>query len=115
MTVTLVMVCAILAALVLGFLCGRIWQIRCDELRRRANLTLPTVARIPRPRDAETSREASASAAHCRPAIDNRLDQSGTADLFAKSKAATAPRLTNGSTSVTRRPTSPKHLMIHEP
>jgi hypothetical protein len=114
MTVTLVMVCAILAALVLGFLCGRIWEIRCDELQRRAGISLAAVARIPRPRDAETSGEVSASAAHCRPAIDNRLDQSGTADLFAKSKAPTAPRL-KGSTLVTRRPTSPEHLMMREP
>jgi hypothetical protein len=36
MTVTLVMVFAILAALVLGFLCGRIWQIRRDEYWRGA-------------------------------------------------------------------------------
>jgi len=114
MTVTLVMVCAILAALVLGFLCGRIWQIRCDELQRRAGISLPAVARITCPRDAQTSGEASASAAHCRPAIDNRLNQSGTADLFAKSKAATAPRL-KGSTLVTRRPTSPEHLTMREP
>ena len=110
MTVTLVMVCAILAALVLGFLGGRIWQIRCYELQRRAGFTLPAVARIPRPKDAETSGEASASAAQCRSAIDNRLDQSGTADLFAKSTAATAPRLTKGSTLVTRRP---HHLSIY--
>ena len=114
MTVTLVMVCAILVALVLGFLCGRIWQIRCDELQRRAGISLPAVARITCPRDAQTSGEASASAAHCRPAIDNRLNQSGTADLFAKSKAATPPRL-KGSTLVTRRPTSPEHLMMREP
>jgi hypothetical protein len=33
MTVTLVMVLAILATLALGFLRGRIWQIRCDELQ----------------------------------------------------------------------------------
>ena len=45
MTVTLVMVLAILAALTLGFLCGRIWQIRCDELQRRAGITPPLVAR----------------------------------------------------------------------
>ena len=115
MTVTLVMVFAILAALVLGFLCGRIWQIRRDELEGRARFTLPPTARIPRPRDAETSGEASASAAPCRSAIDNRLDQSGTADLFAKSTAATAPRLAKGPTSVTPRPTSPQHLMMREP
>jgi len=115
MAVTLVMVFAILATLVLGFLCGRIWQIRCDELQRRANFTLPLVARIPRPRDAETSGEASAAAAPRRSAIDNRLDQSGTADLFAKSTAATASRLTKAKTSVTPRPTSPEHLMMRAP
>jgi hypothetical protein len=115
MTVSLVMVFAIFAALVLGFLCGRIWQIRCDELQRRAGFTLPAVARIPRPRDAETSGEASASAARRRSAIDNRLDQGGTADLFAKSTAATASRLTNAKTSVTPRPTSREHLMMRAP
>jgi hypothetical protein len=96
MTVTLVMVLAILAALVLGFVCGRIWQIRCDELQRRAGITPPLVARIPRPRDAETSGE---TPPRCRSAIDNRLDQSGTADLFAKSMATTASRLTKARTS----------------
>jgi len=54
MMVPLVMVSAILAALVLGFLCGRIWQIRCDELR--AGITPPRVARIPHPKDIEPSR-----------------------------------------------------------
>jgi hypothetical protein len=54
MMVPLVMVFAILAALVLGFLCGRIWQIRCDELR--AGITPPRVARIPHPKDIEPSR-----------------------------------------------------------
>jgi hypothetical protein len=115
MTVTLVMVFAILAALVLGFLCGRIWQIRCDEFQRRASFTPPPVARIPRPRDAETSGEAFASAAPRHSAIDSRLDQSGTADLFAKSTAATASRLTKAPTSVTSRPTSPEHLMMRAP
>src|SRR5262249_1261319 len=115
MTVTLVMIFAILAALVLGFLCGRIWQIRCDELERRAKFAPPPVARIPCPRDAETRGEASTSAARCRSAIDNRLDQSGTADLFAKSTAATASRLTKAPTSVTPRPTSPEHLMMRAP
>jgi hypothetical protein len=104
MTVTLVMVFVILAALVLGFLCGRIWQIRCDELQQRAGITPPPVARIPRPRDAETNGEAFAPAAPRHSAIDNRLDQSGAADLFAKSTAATAPRLTKAPTSVTSRP-----------
>jgi hypothetical protein len=87
----------------------------CDELQRRAGFTPPAVARIPCPRDAETSAEASASAAHCRLATDNRLDQSSTADLFAKSKAATAPRLTKSSTLVTRRLASPDHLIMREP
>jgi hypothetical protein len=45
MTVTLVMVLAILATLALGFLRGRIWQIRCDELQRRAGIAPPLVAR----------------------------------------------------------------------
>ena len=45
MTVTLVMVLAILAVLALGFLCGRIWQIRYDELQRRGGITPPLVAR----------------------------------------------------------------------
>jgi hypothetical protein len=115
MTVTLVMVCAILAALVLGFLCGRIWQIRCDELQQRAGITPPPVARIPRPRDAETSGKAPASAAPCRSAIDNHLDLSRTADLFAKSTAAAASRLNKARTSITPRPTSPEHLMMREP
>ena len=110
-----VMVFAILAALVLGFLCGRTWQIRCDELHRRASFTPPPVARIPRPRDAETSGEAFASAPRCRSAIDNRLDQSGTADLFAKSTPAKSSRLARKSTSVTSRPTSPEKLLMGEP
>jgi len=53
MTVTLVMVLAILAALVLNFACGRIWQIRCDELQRRASFTPTPVARIPLQRAAQ--------------------------------------------------------------
>jgi hypothetical protein len=51
---------AILAALLIGFLIGRIWQIRHDELERRASFALPTLARIPRPGEAETSGQASA-------------------------------------------------------
>jgi hypothetical protein len=38
---------AILAALAFGFVIGRIWQIRCDELERRAGFAVPPVARIP--------------------------------------------------------------------
>ena len=40
----------ILAALAFGFLFGRIWQIRRDELER--DFALPPVARIPQRRDA---------------------------------------------------------------
>jgi hypothetical protein len=115
MTLTLVMVFAILPALVLGFLCGRIWQIRCDELQRRASFTPPSVAGIPLPRDAETNGHAPASAARCRWKPDNRLDQSGTADLFAKSTPAKSSRLARKSTSVTSRPTSPEKLLMGEP
>jgi ABC-type dipeptide/oligopeptide/nickel transport system permease component len=43
---------AILAALALGFVIGRIWQIRSDESLRRASFPMPSVARIPCPRDA---------------------------------------------------------------
>jgi hypothetical protein len=50
----MVMALEILGALAFGFLIGRIWQIRCDELERRAGFALPPIARIPRPRDAES-------------------------------------------------------------
>jgi len=78
------MVFEILAALALGFVIGRIWQIRRDEVERRSSFTLPTVAHIPRPTGAETSGQASTPTAHCRSTIDNRLDRNGTADLFAQ-------------------------------
>jgi hypothetical protein len=39
----------ILAVLAFGFVVGRIWQIRCDELERRVGFALPPVARIPQP------------------------------------------------------------------
>jgi hypothetical protein len=42
---------AILAALALGFVFGRVWQIRCDESLRRTSFPMPSVARIPCPRD----------------------------------------------------------------
>jgi hypothetical protein len=48
----MVTVLGILAALAFGFLAGRIWQIRFDELERRAGFAVPPVARIPQPRDA---------------------------------------------------------------
>jgi hypothetical protein len=42
---------AILAALALGFVIGRIWQIRSNESLRRVSFPMPSVARIPCPRD----------------------------------------------------------------
>ena len=51
MTATILIGFAILAAFGLGFAVGRIWQIRCDELQRRASFTMPSIARIPRPSD----------------------------------------------------------------
>jgi hypothetical protein len=39
----------ILVALAFGFIIGRIWQIRCDELEWRAGFAVPPVARIPQP------------------------------------------------------------------
>jgi predicted outer membrane lipoprotein len=50
----MVTVLGILAACAFGFVVGRIWQIRCDELERRAGFALPPVARIPQPTNAET-------------------------------------------------------------
>ena len=47
MSLAVVMAFEILAALALGFVIGRIWQIRLDELDRR-NFKVPPVARIPR-------------------------------------------------------------------
>jgi hypothetical protein len=49
MTLVLVMAFNILVALGLGFLVGRIYQIRRDELERRDGFTLPSTARIPQP------------------------------------------------------------------
>jgi hypothetical protein len=46
MTLAVVMAFEILPALALGFVNGRIWQIRHDELDRR-NFKVPPVARIP--------------------------------------------------------------------
>ena len=47
MSLAVVMAFEILAALALGFVIGRIWQLRRDELDRR-NFKMPHVARIPR-------------------------------------------------------------------
>jgi hypothetical protein len=55
MTGIILNVFEIVPALALGFVIGRIWQIRRDELERRASFALPTIARIPRPKGAETS------------------------------------------------------------
>ena len=47
MTVILVMVFNTLVALALGFVLGRLYQIRRDELER--GVALPPTARIPQP------------------------------------------------------------------
>jgi hypothetical protein len=60
MIMTLVVTFAILAALAIGFVSGRIWQIRCDEVTRREGFAPPPIARIPLPKDAELSRRAPA-------------------------------------------------------
>jgi len=49
MILILVMVFNILVALALGFLFGRIYQIRCHELERRDRFTLPPTAHITPP------------------------------------------------------------------
>jgi hypothetical protein len=52
----MIMALAILAALVFGFLMGRVWQIRCDELERRASFALPPVAHVAQPKSAAMPR-----------------------------------------------------------
>jgi hypothetical protein len=74
MTGILVMAFAILVALALGFVTGRIWQIRRDELDRRTSFTVPPIARIPFPRGAQPGEISPDSA--------ERLNQSNTAGLF---------------------------------
>jgi hypothetical protein len=64
----------ILAALALGFVMGRIWQIRYDERQRRTSFTVPPVARIPLPRGARPSGLA--------PVPADRLVHGDTADLL---------------------------------
>jgi hypothetical protein len=49
----MVTVLASSAALAFGFVIGRIWQIRCDELEWRAGFAMPPVARIPQPTNAK--------------------------------------------------------------
>jgi hypothetical protein len=45
----LLMAFNISVALALGFVFGRIYQIRRDELERRDSFALPPTARVPRP------------------------------------------------------------------
>jgi hypothetical protein len=49
MTLVLVMIFNILVAFALGFVFGRIFQIRRDELERRDGFALPPTAHIPPP------------------------------------------------------------------
>jgi hypothetical protein len=50
MTLFLVMVFEISVAMAIGFVFGRIWQIRCDlEQQRAGGFTVPPIARIPHP------------------------------------------------------------------
>ena len=50
MTLLVVMVFEISVAMAVGFVLGRIWQIRCDlEQERVGGFVAPPVARIPRP------------------------------------------------------------------
>jgi hypothetical protein len=49
MTLFLVMAFEISAAMAIGFVLGRIWQIRCDlEQERAGGFTVPPIAQIPR-------------------------------------------------------------------
>ena len=50
MILVLLMIFEISVAMAIGFVLGRIWQIRCDlEQERASGFTAPPVARIPRP------------------------------------------------------------------
>jgi len=50
MTLVLSMVVEISVAMAIGFVLGRIWQIRCDlEQQRAGDFAAPPTARIPRP------------------------------------------------------------------
>ena len=49
MILALLMVFQISVAMAVGFILGRIWQIRCDlEEQRDGGFTAPPIARIPR-------------------------------------------------------------------
>lgn len=50
MTLFVVMAFEISIAMAVGFVIGRVWQIRCDlEQERAGGFTAPPVARIPHP------------------------------------------------------------------
>jgi hypothetical protein len=50
MTLALLMVFEISVAMAIGFVLGRIWQIRSDlEQQRAGGFAAPPIARIPRP------------------------------------------------------------------
>jgi len=50
MILVLLTVFEISVAMAIGFILGRIWQIRCDlEEQRAGGFTVPPVARMPRP------------------------------------------------------------------
>ena len=50
MTLVLLMVFEISVAMAIGFILGRIWQIRCDlEQQHAGGFTAPPIAHIPRP------------------------------------------------------------------
>ncbi len=49
MILVLMTVFEISLAMAIGFVVGRIYQIRHDELERRESFTLPPTASIPRP------------------------------------------------------------------
>jgi hypothetical protein len=49
MTLALLMVFEISVAIAIGFVLGRIWQIRSDLEQRAGGFAAPPIARIPRP------------------------------------------------------------------
>ena len=63
MILVLVMAFNTFVALALGFVLGRIYQIRSDELKRRDGFALPPTARIPHPTQRVASEAPSLSGA----------------------------------------------------
>jgi hypothetical protein len=49
MTLLTLMVFEIVVALALGFVIGRMWQMRRDMLEGRTSFAAPPIARVPRP------------------------------------------------------------------